>query len=130
MARKSRTRQRREAAALPPAKIARPAPPSAQRSTFRVAQAQRELAAALPTVVRNRSAERRSIKPAPLDAAPLSDPVPQSDTNRAKPLPSKRRTTTQPTLANPPKSGVCRPRGGPKSGGGADRSFVPFKDCR
>lgn len=124
--RKSRTRQRREVAATT---TARAAPPPAQRSTFRVAQAQRELAVALPSVVRNRQAERRAATPSRVQTvAPLSNL--QDETNRANVRAPRRNAPAQPTLATPPKSGVCRPRGGPKSGGGSGRSFVPFnKDC-
>lgn len=130
MARKSRSRQRREAAALPVAKVARPAPPPAQRGTFRVSQALQQAAADLPGIVRNRQAERRAAAPrrsAPLD--PLPATVAQGEAKRSPRQAMQRNTPAQPSLRDAPKSGVCRPRGGPKSGGGSGRSFVPFKDC-
>lgn len=127
MARKNRREKRREAMALPdPRPVA--VPPS-QRSTFRVARAQRELAEALPSVVPNstrdraKPAARRSVSPAPLSAAG-SGPAPR----KPRAAPEKASPRAQLSM-DKPRACKSRPDGTKsKSGNGPSRSFVPW--CR
>lgn len=104
----------------------RPARPPSQRGTFRVAQAQRQLAADLPGVVRSRTGEHRQRQaeakrtPSAVSMAP-PPPVPKREPNRQPDRP----TPTQPTLRDPVANCKSRPSS-TKGGSGAGRSFVPW----
>ena len=126
-----RTRRKdRQAARRAPEPIASAKPP-ANRGTFRVAQAQRQLAAELPGVVRNRQAERLTTSQPKL--APV-DPLPTLGQVEAQRRPSRVATATrapQPKLDKGDLHLKCRPKSNkPASGGGSGRAFIPWnKDC-
>lgn len=131
MSERSRKKARAESRKpKPPAidKIAKPTPLNSMRGTFRVAQANRALADALPDVVRNRSAEKRA-KTSPLS---MVDPVAEAKAPVVSRTPSapKRNVPDQPSMAER-KNLKCRPADNkPKGGAGSGRSFVPWdKTC-
>lgn len=125
--RRREKREQRRAALSQPVAVA--APPS-QRSTFRVAQAQRVLAETLPDVVRNSTRDRvkpsarRSVSPAPLSAAGSGQQSPRNPPRRS--APEKAGQRAQSTLDRPRN---CKPRpdgSKPKGGSGPSRAFVPW----
>lgn len=122
MSRRSRER-RDERRATPAAPVAVARPP-AQRGTFRVAQAQRTLAAELPGIVRNRSAERR------LDqgASPSRITPTTSGQVAAQRKPSRDAARQQPRQLDLKKLESCKPKpsGKAKGGAGTGRAFVPW----
>lgn len=126
--RKSRSKQRREAAASPAIHKIAPSPPSpvpSQRGTFRVAKALRRAASDLPGVVRNRQAEREAAKP----RLSLDQEAPAQTEVRSPAKASVSPTLVRgdrPTLESA-KSCKSRPSAkAAKSGDGGSRSFVPW----
>lgn len=122
--RRERRAAQRAAEAVKPLPTARPA----QRSTIWVAQAQRQLAADLPSVVRNRQAERRAEQPRLVGM----DQAPATSQGEAKRSPSRVMQTraAQPTLDGPNPDLKCRPKSNkPAAGGGSGRRFIPWGKC-
>lgn len=129
MARRGRGRERRgqtpKAISIPEPRAV--AAPPAQRSTIRVAQANRALADALPSVVRNSTRDRtklparRSVTTAPLSAAGSRKPAAR------KPAPEKAVSRAQLTLDQPrhckSRPETAKPKG---AGSGPSKAFVPW----
>lgn len=132
MSERSRKRERqakRAAARAPqPRTIAKPAPPSSMRSTFKVAAANRQIADTLPDVIYQKSAEKRprSISPDrhPVQAVTINAPT------SAKKVVAEQRARDQLTLDRqaPDEMGKCRPKDNtPKGAAGSGKAFVPWK---
>lgn len=122
-------RERRQAAQQPLDRIA-PATPPANRGTFRVAKAQRQLAAQLPGLVRVKEKPKRQgeAKRSPIATveAPTRD---QSAARRASTRPVRKPTPSL-SMDKPDPRLKCRPKdASPASGGGAGRPFVPWGKC-
>lgn len=129
---KERQAKRAAARASTPANIAKPSPAPSQRSTFKVAQAQRVIAAQLPTVIRQRTGEKRasairldgpSVQAAPVVNAPSSPKKTVSQVQLREQLTVQRQV--------PDQQGKCRPKSNaPKGAAGSGKAFVPWKkDC-
>lgn len=131
-------RARRQAAVTPkptpalPKRIERvaPATPPANRGTFRVAKAQRQLAAQLPGLVRVKEKQKRQGE---AKRSPSAIPeAPTRDQGEAKRSPSRTDRKTPPALSmdKPDPRLKCRPKDtSPASGGGSGRAFVPWGKC-
>lgn len=126
--RKARQAKRATARAPQMRDIAAPSPPSSMRSTFKVAAANRQIADQLPTVIRQRSGEKR-----PRQFAQDRSPV-QAVTVNAPSDPKKTIASARPApgvdLRSQPidEPGKCRPKDNtPKGSGGSGRSFHLWK---
>lgn len=101
----------------------------AQRGTFRVAQAQRQLAAELPSIVRVRQRAPKPIvsRGAALDPLPVAD---QGEVKRSPGLAVQSIRPDQPKLSKADLHLKCRPKTNkPSAGGGSGRNFVPWGKC-
>lgn len=112
-------RERRKAAQVPVSRIT-PNPMPANRGTFRVAQALRQLALNVPPLVR--------VKDKPKYSATLE--APQSSRATARRRASERKPAPVLTMDKPDPRLKCRPKdSSPKGGSGSDRPFVPWGKC-
>lgn len=126
-------RKKREArkARVAAAQAVKPLPSHvpAQRGTFRVAEAQRQLAAELPSIVRTR---QQASKPS-LSRAAVVDPMSMADQGEAKPSPRRAVDLARPDQPKLDKGDLhlkCRPKSNkPSSGGGSGRNFVLWRKC-
>lgn len=131
----ARSRKSRSRAVQSGANISLPEPravavPPSNRSTFRVAQAQRALVEALPSVVPNstrgraKSSVRRAASPAPLSAAGAGQQSQRISSRRAAPekaAPRSQLTMDQPRACKPRPDGTKS-----KGGSGPSRSYVQW----
>lgn len=130
----ARSRKSRSRAVQSGANISLPEPravavPPSNRSTFRVAQAQRALAEALPSVVPNSTRGRakssvRAASPAPLSAAGAGQQSQRIPSRRAAPekaAPRSQLTMDQPRACKPRPDGTKS-----KGGSGPSRSYVQW----
>lgn len=110
-----------------------PATPPANRGTFRVAKAQRQLAAELPGLVRVKEKHKRQGEAKRSPSAVVEAPM--RDTRAAQrsvktPAPPDRKTPAGLSMDKPDPRLKCRPKDtSPASGGGSGRSFVPWGKC-
>lgn len=120
-------RERRKAAQVPVSRIT-PNPMPANRGTFRVAQALRQLALDVPPLVRvkDRPKHQGVAKRSPSATAEAPQSRPATERRRAperKPAPAL-------TINKPDPRLKCRPKdSSPKGGAGSDRPFVPWGKC-
>lgn len=126
MARKAK---KRDATARPvtPAPSPRAARPPSNRGTFQAAQARRELAAAIPDQVYQRSEDpmRSPARPGQQQATPpLSRPIPAN----SKPARTKEDTTRREAPLTLKNDDRCKSRPTKTRGKGGSRAFVPW--CR
>lgn len=126
--RKARQAKRATARAPQIRDIAPPSPPSSMRSTFKVAAANRQIADQLPSVIRQRSGEKRP-RQLRLDRSPV-----QAATVNAPSDPKKTIASERPAPGVDLRSqavdepGKCRPKdNSPKASGGSGRSFHLWK---
>lgn len=122
-------RARREPAPVPLDRIA-PAPRPANRGTFRVAKANRQLALELPDLIR---ATKPKVNNRPgLRNREAEPEAPTKRQGEAKPRPSAapRRATPALSMDKPDPRLKCRPKDStPKGGSGSGRAFVPWGNC-
>ena len=105
------------------------APPASMRSTFKVAQANRVIAAELPTVIRQRSRDKRasSIR---LDRSPVQAATMVNQPSDPKKTVSQGRQREQLTMDRQAidEPGKCRPKDNtPKGSGASSRDFHLWK---
>lgn len=132
MSERSRKRERqakRAAARAPVPTYTKPAPPASMRSTFKVAQANRVIAEQLPTVIRQRSGEKRasSIR---LDRSPVQAVTMVNQPSDPKKTVNQARQREQLTMDRQAidEPGKCRPKDNtPKGSGASSRSFHLWK---
>lgn len=127
---RKRARQAKRAEARAPVQsYTKPTPTPSMRSTFKVAQANRVIAAELPSVIRQRTGEKRasSIR---LDRSPVQAATMVNQPSDPKKTIAQARQREQLTMDRQAidEPGKCRPKDNtPKGSGASSRSFHLWK---
>lgn len=130
--RRKRQERRERRAAVPPPDPGRiaPAPVPANRGTFRVAQAQRQLSLDMPGLVRamDRPKRQGEAKRSP-SAASEAPRLGQGEGHRSPSRPAERNRPAPLTMEKADPRLKCRPKDSRPKSGGSGRSFVPWGNC-